>query len=390
MVRLIDPTVARRTAAHMETLERELSAQMAAAVTLLRTVGGTTVTAARARASTNWWGEEAARLRLRADAVDMGNACPVPETWGPTFSAPDPPRDLVLADLSKLEERRTLLSTHLDLLNGFLRWVPGEPLQSLRSSLTRAVARLDRAVADRRAWADRNLLFFDPSGDGRIVEVIGDLKTARHVVVLVPGMGNGLSSYERTLRVDALRLAERLGDTDTAVVAWLGYDPPDTIVGAISRGPARRGAAALGDFVRRLGPVHTTVIAHSYGSLVAGLAARQGLLVPDELVFIGSPGVGADNVAELGLPPSTTVWSGLTLFDPIRLARPDCMDPSPRCSTDLVFGTDPHGPMFGAKVFATGEGPLWNAHSAYYRTGSLSLENLAHIALDEDVVDGRA
>jgi len=372
----------------METLERELSAQMAAAVTLLRTVGGKTAAAAGARASTSWWAEEAANLRMRADAVDIGNACPVPETWGATISAPEPPRDIVLADLSRLEERRAFLSMNLDLLNRALSWLPGEPLQGLRWGLTLAIARLDRAVADREAWADRDLLFFDPSGDGRIVEVIGDLETARHVAVLVPGVGNDLSSYERTLRVDALHLAERLGDTDTAVVAWLGYDPPDTVVGAISRGPARRGTGALGDFVERLGSAHTTVIAHSYGSLVAGLAAREGVLAPDELVFIGSPGVGADNAADLGLPSSTTVWSGLTPFDPIQLARPDCMDPSLRCATDLVFGTDPHNPMFGAKTFATGHTALWSAHSAYYRTGSLSLDNLARIVLGEDVVDG--
>ncbi|HDK44801.1 MAG TPA: hypothetical protein ENG94_00820, partial [Actinobacteria bacterium] len=125
MVRLIDPDVARRTATQMDALEKDLSTQMAAAVTLLRTVGGKTATAARARASTGWWVEEAARLRLRADTVDMGNACPVPETWGPTISAPDSPRDLVLADLSRLEERRAFLSMNLDLLNRVLSWLPG-------------------------------------------------------------------------------------------------------------------------------------------------------------------------------------------------------------------------------------------------------------------------
>ena len=372
----------------MEALERELSTQMVAAFTLLRTAGGSTATAARARASTGWWVEEAARLRARADAVDTSNACPLPEIRGPTISGPASPRDLVLADLTRLEEKRAFLSMNLDLLNRFLPWLPGEPLRGLRASLTWAIARLDRAVADRYAWADRDLLLFDPSGDGRIAEVIGDLDTARHVVVLVPGVGNDLSSYERALRSDALNLAQRLGGTDTAVVTWLGYDPPDTIVGAISREPARQGAGALGDFMKQFGPAHTTVIAHSYGSLVAGIAAQEGVLAPDELVFIGSPGVGTDNAADLGLPSSTTVWSGLAPLDPIRLARPDCMDPLPPCSTDLVFGADPHSPMFGARTFATGTRPVWSAHSSYYRTGSLSLANLAHIVLDEDVVDG--
>src|SRR5665811_547216 len=287
MIRMIDPEVARRTAAHMETLEKALSTQMAAAVALLHTAGGDSRPAARVRASSGWWIEEASRLRARADKVDTDSVRP--GLGGPTISGPPSPRDLVLTDLSKLAEKRVFLSMNLALLNRFFSWLPGEPLRSLRVGLTLAIARLDLTVADRQAWADpsRHLLLFDPSGDGRIAEAIGDQNTARHIVVLVPGVGNDLSSYERTFRSEALRLASRLSGTETAVVTWLGYNPPDNIVGALSREPARQGVDALGAFVARLGPAHTTVIAHSYGSLVAGLAAKEGALAPDELVFIG-------------------------------------------------------------------------------------------------------
>lgn len=380
MLRHIDPVRARLTASRLEALERELSLQMAAAANLLAVAGGDSGAAARVRVSTSWWTDQAASLRTRADAVETTG----PVISGPAVSEPPGPKSAVHADLSRIRERRDFLASHLRLLNSFVAWLPGNPLASIRSGMARAIAAQDRAIADRTAWTDpsRRLLLFDPTGDGRIAEAIGDLENAEHIVVLVPGVGNDLTTYERTLHADALRLAERLTGTDTAVVTWLGYDPPDTITGALSRGPATEGANALGLFIAGLGPAHTTVIAHSYGSLVAGLAAKEGAIAPDELVFIGSPGVGANSVYDLDLPPSTTVWSGLTPLDPIRLARPDCMIPPARCSGDLIFGTDPHSPAFGTKTFAAGDPSVWSAHSSYY--DSTSLDNLVHIVLGED------
>lgn len=384
MLRRIDPQVARRTAARMEAVERDLSMQVSVAIALLQTAGGSAQGASRIRASSNWWTQEAAHLRMRADAVEaeVGQA----RLAGPTISPPPSPYDTLLTEIDQLEQRRATLVAHLGLLDLFVSWLPGDPLRRLRSEMTRAVATLDRAVADRKAWAGpaRNVLLYDPTGDGRIAESIGDLQSARHLAVLVPGVGTDLESYERTLYADARRLSERLTGTDTVVVTWLGYDPPDTVVAALAQEPAAEGARALGDFVADLPPAHTTVIGHSYGSLVAGIAARDGLITPDELVFIGSPGVGATNVQGLNVPAETTVWSALSPLDPIRLARPDCWIPPSRCSTDMVFGTDPHSPVFGSRTFATGDAPPWSAHSAYYREGSPSLENLAHIVLGED------
>ena len=42
---------------------------------------------------------------------------------------------------------------------------------------------------------DRRFLLFDPAGDGRAAEVFGDLTTARHVAVVVPGMNNDLNNF---------------------------------------------------------------------------------------------------------------------------------------------------------------------------------------------------
>jgi hypothetical protein len=56
----------------------------------------------------------------------------------------------------------------------------------------------------------------------------------------------------------------------------------------------------------------------------------------------------------------------------------------PHVSADLLgttvgFGTDPVSPAFGARIFAAGHG----GHSDYFAPGSVSLADLARIALDE-------
>ena len=45
----------------------------------------------------------------------------------------------------------------------------------------------------------------------------------------------------------------------------------------------------------------------------------------------------------------------------------------------LGFGEDPMSPAFGARIFDAGSG----GHSGYFRPGSVSLRNLAYIALGD-------
>lgn len=54
-------------------------------------------------------------------------------------------------------------------------------------------------------------------------------------------------------------------------------------------------------------PSHNTLVGHSYGSVVAGEAAAHGGAHADEVVFLGSPGVGVDSASELGVP-GEHVW----------------------------------------------------------------------------------
>src|SRR5438270_5925012 len=77
-------------------------------------------------------------------------------------------------------------------------------------------------------------LFFDPRGDGRVAEVVGDLQHADRVSVIVPGMDNDLDNFEK-LASDARRLQDQAtgqpGGHNVAAIAWLGYDTPDALPG---------------------------------------------------------------------------------------------------------------------------------------------------------------
>ncbi len=367
MLRRFDPDVARQIAVRMERVGADATANLSAAVMLLPG----SQAAALGRVAAGWWHEEASRMRARASLIELRGSDPT------ALQHLD-------ADLAGLEGRREELSKQSPFIRWLASWFP--PLRESMRGMDLTLEELDAAIDDRRSWVDRQILEYEGSGDGRIVEVIGDLGSARNIAVLVPGVGTDLDAYERVFHRDAQNLADRLGGTDTAVIAWLGYDPPDSVVTAINEKPARDGATSLASFVASLPPAHITIVGHSYGSLVVGLAVAEEGMVADEVVFIGSPGVGADAVSDLHLPPSSEVWTGLTPLDPIQLARPKCLTQPGEClsSPGVVFGVDPHSPPFGARTFDAGDAPFWNAHSAYYTPGTNALDNIARIVTGDD------
>ncbi|MEV5883560.1 alpha/beta hydrolase [Streptomyces sp. NPDC052020] len=247
-----------------------------------------------------------------------------------------------------------------------------------------------RAAADRALAAPaRQLLAFDGRGAGRATEVLGDLARARHVAVLVPGSDTGLDTYGR-FRAAAVALYDRLRarapeGTRVAVVAWLGYETPGTVSGAVATtGRAERAAPRLRALVRQLrgitGPrAHLSLLCHSYGSVVCARAAA-GLDVGD-IALVGSPGTGADRAADLRSP--ARLWAARGTGDWVEHV------PHVRArlfGTTVGFGTDPVSGRFGARVFAAGDG----GHSDYFAPGSRSLANLARIALGETAEVSRA
>jgi pimeloyl-ACP methyl ester carboxylesterase len=237
-------------------------------------------------------------------------------------------------------------------------------------------------------WAGqgRQFLTFDPRGNGRVVEVFGDLGSADRIAVLVPGVstrGDNFSSglgdvRDRAPAVQARSLynAARAAapKQKVAIIAWLGYDAPQGVGRAAAREElARAGAASLNRFTRDLSTMRpnaeVTVIGHSYGSVVAGLAAARLPSQVQDVVVVGSPGMGASRVADLHA--SARVWAGQAARDWIDWVPPV-----------QVWGAG-HGPMpttpgFGARVFGT-NGVI--DHDHYLAPGTQSLGNIVDIVL---------
>jgi pimeloyl-ACP methyl ester carboxylesterase len=158
----------------------------------------------------------------------------------------------------------------------------------------------------------------------------------------------------------------------------MGTDMPD-FLDAVNPtyGDQEHGAATLHDDVAGYQAAHveasgddghTTVVGHSYGSYVAGQAAEMGMRV-DDMVFIGSPGVGTLNVDGLGMP-SQHVWAGAA-------TGPWVVGDGDPISDSRWFGPSPTDDDFGATVFDTSDS---SGHSEYYKENSQSLRNIGRIA----------
>ncbi|OLL73105.1 hypothetical protein Ae168Ps1_1487 [Pseudonocardia sp. Ae168_Ps1] len=277
----------------------------------------------------------------------------------------------------------------------------GDPAAAARTGA--ALAGLD-AVAQRLARGDAALLDVGAgAGPGRVVLAVGDPERAAHVLTHVPGTGAGWASVPEDLRrVEAIRTA---AGTDVAAVLWTGYDAPAHLAAAAYDEPARSAAGDLRRFQDGLrgghhGPVHLTVVGHSYGSTVAGRAAAPGFAV-DDVVFVGSPGAGVRHAGELGVP-ADRVWATTAQHDPIsRVPGSELFATSRGLGPNgLAHGANPAAPGFGARIVESAPGAALprrddpatptdesapaSAHSAYWDPGSPSLTALGKI------VSGRA
>ena len=218
---------------------------------------------------------------------------------------------------------------------------------------------------------------FNPAGSGLAAEVIGNLATAKRVVILVPGSDTSLPTFDTrgtaSLQGGALALAAQAHRLDPgnhlAIIAWLGYNTPSLLSPAVmTSGDAGQGASALRPLVDALARhgYQVALICHSYGSVVCGLAAPH--LPVTDIAVVGSPGMDVSSVR--AMHTSARVWAGREASDWIRNV--------PHIHfLGLGFGQDPMDSAFGARIFATGSG----GHSNYFKPGGISLRNLAEIAL---------
>lgn len=255
--------------------------------------------------------------------------------------------------------------------------------------VTRGAMRAAGPPFSRRAGQGRQFLAFDTRGNGRVVEVFGDLGAADRIAVLVPGVSTTADNFDTGLddvrdRAPAVQ-ARSLYDATraaapgehVAVIAWLGYDAPQGVGRSAAREElARAGASALDRFTEDLAVLRptarVTLIGHSYGSVVAGLAAATLPPQVTDLVAVGSPGMGVSRAADLHT--SANVWAGQ--------AAQDWIDWVPAFRVwGAGHGTLPAAPGFGARVFGT-HGVI--DHDHYLAPGTQSLGNIVSIVLGRD------
>lgn len=287
-------------------------------------------------------------------------------------------RVLVAADLSRLLQRRAL--------------VGAQPRLDERIAMRRRLLDEDVVLRHPDGTTTRHrhqLLVFDPAGDGRVVEVVGDLHRARHLAVFVPGTGSDLDRYPGSLQ----RLVPfAAADPALAVVLWQDADHPDAPFDDPPPPPAdlaRRGAAqqylrehviaaAYRDAADLAGPVlaadiaglrvalagpasDLTVLGHSYGGSIVGSAEAHGMVV-DRVVHVASAGAYVRDVADYA-SPSAERFAMTAFDDPVRLAQGhDAADSPTRLRTMLPAALDPLAPAVAGAAVAVAPSPAAVGH----------------------------
>ncbi|MFF8287654.1 alpha/beta hydrolase [Streptomyces sp. NPDC016309] len=258
------------------------------------------------------------------------------------------------------------------------------------------------------------LLGIGDEGNGRAIISYGNPDTARNVSAYVPGLGTKLDAEDFQDAIKRARdtaMGARQIDPSSASIIWLGYDAPQALDVA-SPGDAERGAPAYNSFMSGLHATnenrdpHFTAIGHSYGSLTVGKAATSSGGIPgvDDIVLLGSPGVGVQKAEDLGVGKEH-VFVGAADNDPVThlpakeevalggpagaLISRDLFDAG---NDDVYYGKDPASQAFGARRFLVDDGPRmlrdgggFGAHSQYFTPGNepgadqVSADNIAAI-----------
>ncbi|MHA2789935.1 alpha/beta hydrolase [Corynebacterium sp. S7] len=217
------------------------------------------------------------------------------------------------------------------------------PLSQLHSTNLEKLSARDRLLV-----AEHNGVVLE-AGEGGMSVLLGvepaEIESVQpHAInTLVAGVGSSDAAALGSYLDRGSTLAKNTG---TPTVVWLGYSAPQSLLfDASSEQYAQAGADNLSFFQAGLAdrfPTAThTVLAHSYGTVVAVEAAKTHGLHADNLVLMGSPGVNAFHVSELHLHSTDPqVYVADTFDDEIQLLR----------YGDYAFhGRNPASPYFGAR-----------------------------------------
>ncbi len=269
------------------------------------------------------------------------------------------------------------------------------------------------------------LLGIGDEGNGRAIVSYGNPDTARNVSAYVPGLNTSLD--EDFARNDLKRARDTAKgankyDHSSAAIVWLGYDAPQSVDGLHSLDVMRdeRAVTGGGAFSRFMDGIsatnenedrHLTAIGHSYGSRTVGAATQQRGGIPgvDDIILVGSPGVGVDRAEDLGvgkghvfvgaaendvvtkLPSKGQSVAGAVGWAAAGPTGAYLMgEIADQGDDDLWFGRDPASEAFGARRFPVDEGPRLvggsgvsiDAHSQYFdpQRDAMSADSIALIA----------
>lgn len=274
------------------------------------------------------------------------------------------------------------------------------------------------------------LLSIGDEGTGRAAVAFGNPDTSKNVAAYVPGLGTALDSdfaKNDVKRAHDTAVLSRDKDPSSAAIVWLGYDPPqlggvdaETLLSnteVMSAERAEKGAPAYNSFMSGLAATndhddpHMTAIGHSYGSRVVGAATQEAGGIPgaDDIVLLGSPGVGVDKAEDLGVGKEH-VFVGAADHDPVTMLPSKkevaaagafigggpllsylAGDIADQGDDDIWFGKDPASEAFGANRFMVDDGPRpvidgdgpTPAHSNYFNPEKdpVSAKNVAAVVV---------
>jgi len=372
-----------------------------------------------------WW--ELLTVAQRAELVMT-----VPERLGNLDGIPVADRDIANRTMLAADLRRVELVADRDRVS--ISEIASQPEAFGLSSID--MIRYSNAIevnagltgsAPNAAGAAAYLMVYRPEmfgGQGRAAIATGDPDRAAHTAVVVPGTGSSVAAGWLRNR-DSTRLSAEIqratgfsgavstgsgstgsgstgsgptgsGPAGISVVAWMGYDAPDSMADPrVARpGMARAGAALLAADVNALKVTgaktsHVTVIGHSYGSTAVADAAAGYGMAADDVVLVGSPGTDlARTAADFHLPDTGRVYVGAASTDPVTfLAGLTGEKPAPVPADGLGLGADPAADGFGSTRFkaevADPDLDLWQDHVRYFDAGSESLYSMAEVASGE-------
>ncbi|MER7579727.1 alpha/beta hydrolase, partial [Kitasatospora sp. NPDC097691] len=204
-------------------------------------------------------------------------------------------------------------------------------------------SRLAGAGLAKRGNTPAFLLGFDTKGKGRAIVSVNNPDTADNVVTFVPGTTSRFATVSGDVdKADEMVKAATKEDhtKSTAAIAWVGYDAPqnkfpDAAMDRYAEG-AEKDLARFQVGLRSThqgAPSHNVLMGHSYGTVAVGYTMSHLKPPVDDVVLVGSPGVGVDHAGELNLDPSHVYVArgsedtGIAATAQIKRFREDPMDP---------------------------------------------------------------